>query len=179
VWNNPYHLRYFIKSAKSELVSSNPFRLNNFFKMALHIEDVVPIDVPKRKIKLIQLLPGHDNDAVKCTSHQYKLEDEHLDFAALSYTADDQTPAIQTIHIDGLEFKIRHNLWLFLKQARCNGIFSLLWIDAICTERLTMDASDHDESLKREIYSQVEKYATVCIKSSNPSRHHLFIFGSV
>lgn len=123
--------------------------------MASHLYDVVPIDTSKREIRLIELLPGQDDDVINCIFHCRRLEDEAFEFAALSYTWGEQTTATCTIYIDGREFNARHNLWLFLKQERQNGIPRLLWIDAICIDQTRVMERNHQVGLMRDIYSKV------------------------
>lgn len=94
-------------------------------------------------------------------------------YAALSYTwgADEAT---QFIKINGASFKIRPNLFNFLKQME-NNIRGLkprpyLWIDSICIDQNHLEERNEQVQLMPKIYGQAEAVYTWLGEATENSR---------
>jgi hypothetical protein len=113
-----------------------------------------PIDTRVSEIRLIELLPGEEEDPISCVFHRRALGSSNLEFRALSYTWGNPSPTF-TILIDTLAFNIRQNLWLFLcGERRCKRT-GFIWIDALCIDQSNAMERNHQVALMKEIYSQV------------------------
>jgi len=118
----------------------------------------VPIDTERQEIRLVQLLPGHDDEQLQCSFHRHVLGCPDVEYSALSYTWGDSKSPTYTILIDGDSFDIHQNLWHFLKRQRENDEFGLIWIDAISIDQLNTSERNHQVSLMRDIYLQVSVF---------------------
>jgi hypothetical protein len=126
--------------------------------MGSDVYNSVPIDTKRREIRLIEILPGQDNQLISCRFHGHELCSPDLEYAAISYTWGDPRSPTYNILVDGTTFTVRQNLWHFLRQERQFGHSYLLWIDAICIDQSKTSERNHQVSLMREIYSKVPKY---------------------
>ena len=112
--------------------------------------------LPPRTIRLLELHPGGPSSELLCTIRQFCLDEESVEYRALSYCWEGSTkPA--TLYVDGIPVKIGQNLSWALHQLRTNLFFctnllcscsddycypaivekhttspELLWIDALC-----------------------------------------------
>jgi hypothetical protein len=126
--------------------------------MASNTYTSVPIDAKSREIRLIELVPSHDDQRVSCKFHRHTLDSLDLEYTAVSYTWGDPKSPSHDVLVDGNPFRIRQNLWHFLKQEREAGHKNLLWIDALCIDQSNMIERNHQVALMRDIYSMVRSY---------------------
>jgi hypothetical protein len=56
--------------------------------------------------------------------------------------------------LNGKIISVRRNLWDFLMQARDNGWYNRLWIDALCINQLDGPERDSQVMMMGEIYSR-------------------------
>jgi hypothetical protein len=122
--------------------------------MTFDIYNSVPINTKISEIRLIELLPGRDDESISCVFHRRTLGSLDLEFRALSYTWGTPT-STSVIFIKKVAFNIRQNLWLFLKQERYRRSFGLIWIDALSIDQSNTGERNHQVALMKEIYSKV------------------------
>ncbi|ORY16942.1 heterokaryon incompatibility protein-domain-containing protein, partial [Clohesyomyces aquaticus] len=110
-----------------------------------------------QEIRLVELLPGNEEDIIRCKFHRSSLRDKP-DYVALSYRWGDASTTAN-IHLDGTSFSIRQNLWNFLHQYRIHMSQStektIFWIDALCIDQQNTRERNHQVALMRLIYSSV------------------------
>jgi hypothetical protein len=114
----------------------------------------LPLDIPS--IRLIEVLPLGEDGEIRCTmwhvtlenplSHEPLLSDPVAGpYACLSYVWGPPDPLCQ-ITVNGRPFKVRTNLWKFLRTMSslratgtyandCKRWYNSLWIDAICIDQ--------------------------------------------
>lgn len=80
---------------------------------------------------------------------------DRTQYRALSYTWGN-SPANETIELDGTPFMVRKNLWDFLSLARSRGFDTYLWIDAICIDQETVGERNHQVGMMGDVYSSAE-----------------------
>ena len=88
-----------------------------------------PLQLDKPTIRVISILPGASQSTIRCKLWHIELADDV--HTCLSYTWGDEADQ-QLIKINDKVFRVRQNLYQFLKQARQLGIQQPLWIDAVC-----------------------------------------------
>src|ERR1700755_1266522 len=101
-------------------------------RMASDIYTAVSLDKKRNEIRLVELLPGEDDDPISCIFHRHILRGSDFKYVALSYTWGESDSPTYKIFIDGMPFNARQNLWYFLQERRRQGRFDPIWIDAIC-----------------------------------------------
>ena len=74
-------------------------------------------------------------------------------YSALSYRWGDDEP-IHPVILNGRIIYVRRHLWDFLMQARDNGWYNRLWIDALCINQLDGPERDSQVMMMGEIYSR-------------------------
>lgn len=85
-----------------------------------------PLDRQKKSIRLLQVLPGEEDDTIKCEHHHCDLNSQ-LGYQALSYMWDhegDQVPII----CDGKPLTVGNNLWKFMQMYRRTHTNSDTWL---------------------------------------------------
>ena len=125
--------------------------------MTSEVYSSLPIGTASKEIRLIELLPGREDEPISCIFHRYTLGSPDLEYTALSYTWGDPKSPKYKILIDNHAFNVRQNLWHFLKQGRQFGRYGLLWIDAISVDQSDINERNHQVALMRDIYSQVRR----------------------
>lgn len=85
-----------------------------------------------RQIRLLTLLPGMQDELIRCNLQRVKIE--HIDrYEALSYAWGNPMFS-HTISVNGLPFNIGKNLFKALNYLRLPDSARVLWIDAICID---------------------------------------------
>lgn len=114
------------------------------------------LDEERREIRLLQLLPGKDNDVLECrlfisAGRQEKYE-------ALSYVWGDPT-ATETILVNGTRCHVGQNLMQALQHLRQAEHPRLLWVDALCINQNDIEERAKQVQIMGEIYGNA--YRTV------------------
>jgi len=110
-----------------------------------------PLDLTSRQIRLMGVLPSHENGATRCRVSVAELvENRHV---ALSYVWDTDEPS-HMIERDGQPFFVRSNLFSFLQQARKRHTGKLLWIDAICIDQSDITERNHQVRQMLDVYQK-------------------------
>jgi ankyrin repeat protein len=118
---------------------------------------VYALSLRGRKVRLLKLLPGHENSQIRCELYVVNL-DSKPEYTALSY-AWGNPPAGCTVSVNRHEIKIRKNLWRFLRQARAapQALFRYIWIDALCVDQSNAGERKHQVALMGEIFAAAER----------------------
>lgn len=101
-----------------------------------------------------ELKPSKDPTIFKQTQYNVRVSDQ-VQYQALSYTWGDPTTSV-IIQLNDSPFRVRQNLWDFLKQARRHAFPGYLWIDAISINQETLQERNHQVGIMGEIYSRAE-----------------------
>jgi hypothetical protein len=123
-----------------------------------------PLNQDDPEIRLIRFVPSSEQlesvnePTINLRIEHVKLEDINQgrcgSYKALSYTWGSHT-ASHRIHINGLPFKVRTNLYAFLREFkdREEGYF---WIDQLCIDQSHVIERNHQVALMSSIYSKAE-----------------------
>ncbi|EWY84622.1 hypothetical protein FOYG_12052 [Fusarium oxysporum NRRL 32931] len=110
-----------------------------------------PLDLAKRQIRILHILPGQYGDPVRCTLHAMSLYDNPC-YEALSYSWGD--PYIcHVIEVDGQEATVTRNLYNALRRLRFVDKTRYVWADALCINQADTAERTHQVGLMRNIYS--------------------------
>ncbi|KAG7407553.1 hypothetical protein ACKAV7_012797 [Fusarium commune] len=110
-----------------------------------------PLDLAKRQIRILHILPGQYGDPVRCTLHTVSLYDNPC-YEALSYSWGD--PYIcHVIEVDGQEATVTRNLYNALRRLRFVDKTRHIWADALCINQADTTERTHQVGLMRNIYS--------------------------
>ena len=83
----------------------------------------------KRAIRLLRVEPDSDQGYISCKIREGTTDST---YSALSYTWGSDKESQETILLNGKPFRVRQNLYAFLRHARKHLADNPLWIDAIC-----------------------------------------------
>jgi len=126
-----------------------------------------PLDRSKGAVRLIKVYPLHEDGRIRC-----RIERHHIssaDYVALSYVwgLDD---AHITILMNGQDFRVRPNLYAFLRHVAKNKHFSdtLFWIDAISINQLDVSEKNGHVRHMGAIYSRASRVIAWLGHSSGP-----------
>jgi hypothetical protein len=117
------------------------------------------------EIRILKVLPGKENDAIKCELRTVSLRNDPA-FEALSYTWGDPNPK-DTISVNGHPFEVTVNLELALRALREPQRPRVLWIDAICINQNDTDEKNIQIPLMGEIYRTASQ-VVVWLGASTP-----------
>ncbi|KAH7075909.1 heterokaryon incompatibility protein-domain-containing protein [Paraphoma chrysanthemicola] len=105
-----------------------------------------------REIRLLELLPGEGDDAIRCTTRVVSLND-HPDFETVSYVWGDRT-GDRFIEVSGDSIPVTKNLYDGLLRLRLSSTIRTLWIDQICINQWDLNEKAAQVALMRDIYKQ-------------------------
>jgi hypothetical protein len=108
-----------------------------------------------RQIRLLTLLPGMQDELIRCNLQRVKIE--HIDrYEALSYAwGNSMFP--HTISVNGLSFNIGENLFKALNHLRLPDSARVLWIDAIYINQSNISERNHQVQQMADIYSRAHQ----------------------
>jgi hypothetical protein len=109
-----------------------------------------PLDRARKSIRLLQVLPGDQEDSIHCKLHYCDL-DAKPEYQALSYMWDRGRDE-KRLHCDGKAIVIGRNLWRFLHEYRKTRKTTWLWIDALCINQGDLQERNHQVGQMRKIY---------------------------
>lgn len=112
----------------------------------------------EREIRLLTLLPGGRDDAVRCTTRVVSL-DEHPVFETVSYVWGDRSGDM-TIDVSGTPIVVTENLYAGLLRLRHESTGRNLWIDQICINQWDLEEKAAQVALMRDIYRQCAQCVT-------------------
>ena len=100
-------------------------------------------------IRLVELLPGQDDEVIRCELRNVRLGDNPR-YEAVSYTWG-SLGVCEDIELDGQSFAVRLNLWSFLNTVRQAESSLTLWIDSICIDQRSVVERSHQVSMMGSI----------------------------
>ncbi|KAL6707098.1 hypothetical protein ACN47E_004850 [Coniothyrium glycines] len=130
------------------------------------------LDTKEKSIRLLQVLPGSDDQVITCELRHVRLN-ERPEYIALSYTWDHDNaeqsanleestkpephPLYGPIYFQGVPMAVGRNLWTFLwhyrKAINAGRQSRELWVDAICINQGDTKERNHQVTHMRDIYS--------------------------
>lgn len=125
----------------------------------------MPLDSKQREIRLLQILPGHQQSAIEAKLESVSLN-EKPQFNVLSYawgSSDEQ----KSILIQDHEFSVSNHLYQCLVNLRLESEPLFIWIDAICINQNSVDEKNTQVPLMRDVY-QSAKQVHVWLGVSTP-----------
>ena len=102
-----------------------------------------------------KLTPGLATEQTSCRLVYKRLDEEDLEYNALSYVWGDASD-LTTMLCDGLLFHITRNLHDALSQIRLNRHEILLWVDAVCINQANEVEKTAQVRLMTRIYGRAE-----------------------
>ena len=125
-----------------------------------------PLANPQKQIRLLEILPGSEEDALQLRLYQENLETAP-DFVAISYTwgepGDDRT-----VYLDGRPYSVRKNCHYALWQLRIHHPGGLVWIDSLCILQQDLYEKNEQVRMMGDIYARATHvFACVGCHSDN------------
>ena len=106
------------------------------------------------EIRLLEVLPGPDEQTIQCIIKHVSLDDSPK-YVALSYTwGSRENPS--DILCDGKRFSVTANLYSALYKCRDTNTRITLWIDAICINQLDIPEREKQVRMMKDIYEKAE-----------------------
>lgn len=105
-------------------------------------------------IRLMTLLPGSDEDEIRCTI-SYTRQSEFPEYSAISYvwgTSDDS----DVILVNDCILPTKPNLYSCLRNLRNQDLPLQLWVDAVCINQQDVKERSHQVRLMGEIYKNAK-----------------------
>ncbi|KAK4195883.1 hypothetical protein QBC40DRAFT_268909 [Triangularia verruculosa] len=117
------------------------------------------LPLPVGSIRLLRLLPCSDEDPrIECTLFPHHLLDSETThpFEAVSYVWGSQDN-LQCIRVNGLECKVRENLYALLLRLRDRFIERVIWVDAICINQEDTTEKGYQVQSMAKIYAKASR----------------------
>ena len=130
------------------------------------------LDPQTESFRLLQLLPGQDDDVIECVLSVHTLSAEDDKYTALSYTWGEKQPA-QMIKVNARQHSIRPNLCSFLRTYRDPVKPLTLWIDALCIDQSCVKERNHQVSIMTKIYKSAFE-VTAWLGPESPASIQIF-----
>lgn len=108
----------------------------------------------KRAIRIIRVQPDTERGYISC---RIKESTTDASYAALSYTWGSDREEQETILINGQPFKVRQNLYEFLRHARKHLADKPLWVDAICINQEDVEEKNRQVKMMWRIYTETRE----------------------
>ena len=109
-----------------------------------------PLPKSGLQTRLIWLLPGHSDD-IKCSLLDVSLDDQRVDYVALSYTWNEQKRR-RTIVCDDKILHVTENVHDALLQLRQPSTSTLLWVDAVCIDQSSTEERSQQVRYMKQIF---------------------------
>ena len=110
-----------------------------------------PINHQNREIRLLSLLPGGFDDALKCDIHSVSLDTVGLKYETLSYAWGDATITAPII-VGGYPLDITTNLSSAFRHLRSSSRPLIIWTDAICIDQSNNIEKSEQINVMSDIY---------------------------
>lgn len=110
---------------------------------------------PSREFRVITISPFKDTGDIRCKLSTRSLDIDKFTYHALSYLWGAETPSY-TIQVDGKGFRVRENLWRFLRRAQRRFHDIPFFIDAICIDQTNLHERNQQVQMMGEIYTHSE-----------------------
>lgn len=110
-----------------------------------------PLCPDQNEFRLIKLLPGSENESIRCDSFVVSLDD-NPQYQALSYAWGDSSSKI-SIQLCGKPFCVSSNLLSALRNLRLQHEPQVLWVDSLCIDQQNNIERAWQVSLMGKIFS--------------------------
>ena len=125
--------------------------------MACEIYQHLPLDTATPHIRLLKLLPGHEDDDIKLELENVQLHNDELQYDAISYTWGLEQP-LQVVKIANKSLLLRTNIWQFLKHCRRTKItVDKLWVDSVCINQEDLVERNTQVRCMTEIFAKARR----------------------
>ena len=121
---------------------------------AIKLPLYLPLDIRKREIRLLRLLPGDKSTKPCCEMFEASM-DEKPEYFALSYTWGDQS-VTSTVSVNGHEVSVTGNLEVALRNLRHEDDAMTIWIDALCINQQDLVEKGRQIMQMWHVYSQAK-----------------------
>jgi hypothetical protein len=108
----------------------------------------------KDQIRILDLLPGKEEDEVECELRVVTLGAE--EYEAVSYVWGDLLQG-KIIKVDGIEQAVTESLYTALHRLRNSDSKRFLWVDQLCINQWDKKEKTHQVNLMREIYKKCSR----------------------
>lgn len=116
-----------------------------------------PLDASKSEIRIINLKPGTASSPLECTlEHVSNANKSRASYKALSYTWGCPEPT-KILSLDGIQTRVRENLWQALYHIRQENASLRLWVDALCINQEDILERNEQVSKMGTLYNQAEE----------------------
>ena len=145
-----------------------------------HIYTPLQAKGKKQELRLVTLLPSPCKDAaIECTLSIGNLEDQTLEYEALSYEWGDPNGPRYDILLDGQPFTVRRNLWQALRCLRTEFGERTMWVDAICINQEDVSERNDQVRMMGHIYRSATSVRVWLGDMSNNSREAILLLHEI
>ena len=113
------------------------------------------LNIDRREIRLLKLLPGRNEEPIRCTLERCSLDDGP-EYIALSYMWGEEDGDCITLD-DNNRFQVTRNLFHALHSLRLHDTAVTLWVDAICINQSDIAERGNQVRLMKDIYSRAQE----------------------
>jgi hypothetical protein len=113
---------------------------------------VTHLDENKEEIRLLRVLPGKDDEVIRC-QHIISSLNDRPEYQTVSYVWGDATRT-RSISIDGVECDILESLFAALSHIRLLDDEVVLWTDALCINQADAIEKTHQVNIMHRIYRE-------------------------
>jgi hypothetical protein len=109
-----------------------------------------------RHVRLIELLPGDDDEPIESRLHHVNLDDNPV-YEAISYTWADEyedSSLARTILCSRPALRITASCEMALRRVRLLDTIRIVWVDSICIDQSNLEERGHQFSIMRDIYTE-------------------------
>ncbi|GKZ55627.1 hypothetical protein AnigIFM49718_000706 [Aspergillus niger] len=146
----------------ADTVQQSPVEIETFSSSCY-----TPLDVAKEEIRILELLPGRNNQQVACKLTNVPIFGG-IKYEALSYTWGTE-PENSTIRLNGYNLPVRPGLLEALLALRRREETRFLWIDAICINQSDVHEKSREVQRMRQVYAQASNVVVWLGNSSEDS----------
>lgn len=116
----------------------------------------LPVRITKGSdIRILDLLPGKDNDSIECDIRTASL-DSDLEYEAVSYVWGESVNK-RSVRVSGHKVEVTNNLYDALRRLRNPHNKRALWIDQLCINQWDLEEKAHQVNLMRNIYKRCSR----------------------
>ncbi|KAI1361255.1 heterokaryon incompatibility protein-domain-containing protein [Xylaria arbuscula] len=137
---------------------------NSTYKTIKEFEYHINLDQNTDHVRVIELLPGSQDDPTKC---KLKLSNIHDIRMPLSYVWGTETSS-KDILVDQQWFSVTKNLYEILDTLRRPTVSRTIWVDAICINQSNVEERTYQVRLMGDIYSKA-KYVIIWLNNRQPT----------
>jgi hypothetical protein len=134
------------------------------------------------EIRYVQILAGTDNAPLCCKIVHHTLQNNELEYTALSYTWGDSEETFEVAcesTSSGIYLKVTKNCYLAMKRLRDNDKSTSIWIDAICIDQSNIAERNFLVAIMDQIYAKATNTVVYLGEEENDSEIGMKIIRSL